>query len=302
MKKHPSGLILSRDYTRRESLQLLGMGMAASIASPVMAKSSDMCVLTPELTVGPYYVAKEKVRNNITEGKPGTPLLLRVTVLDSMTCKPVKNAAVDLWHCDARGYYSGYTANDPDGDMFGGGVGGPAGGGPRGERPEGPPPNGGPRGGGEMQFDPPTDQLTFFRGVQFTNAKGVAEFTTIYPGWYFGRAIHIHMSVHSGAKLDKDIISGGHVCHTGQLGFPDEMTDRIATLAPYTNRKLVRTRNNEDSVFTAESLSLGMVTLKPRSSKDLNMGFVGDVAVTVDPAVTPKAAPMAGGPPREQRG
>lgn len=308
MKKHHSGLILSRDYTRRESLQLLGLGMAAGIASPVMAKSSDMCALSPELTVGPYYVDKEKVRSNITDGKPGTPLLLRVTVLDSMTCKPIKNAAVDIWHCDARGYYSGYTANDPDGDMFGGGGGGMGAGGPPGERPEGGPPNGGGPGGpngnggppggdpalGQGQFEPPTDQLTFFRGVQFTNAKGVAEFTTIYPGWYFGRAIHIHLKVHSGSKAEKEVISGGHVSHVGQLAFPDELTDRVALLTPYANRSLVRTRNDEDSVFDAESAALGMVKLTPRSSKDLNMGFVGDIALTVDPAVTPKPSGMRG--------
>jgi hypothetical protein len=79
-------------------------------------------VLTPELTEGPYYVADEKIRHNITEGKAGTPLLLNLTVVNASTCKPVKNAAIDIWHCDALGVYSGAIANNafgptPSGDL-----------------------------------------------------------------------------------------------------------------------------------------------------------------------------------------
>lgn len=312
MKNTHSGLILSRDYTRRESLQLLGLGATATMITPVKAKTGDVCTLAPELTVGPYYVDKERIRSDITENKPGIPLLLRITVLDAMKCTPIKNAAVDLWHCDARGYYSGYTANDPDSDIGfgGGGPEGPGGMGAGGMGAGGPPPGGRPAGGppgdrpdgDDMQFSPPTDQLTFFRGVQFTNARGVAEFRTIYPGWYFSRAIHIHLKVHSGSKAEQEILTGGHVCHIGQLAFPDDLTDRVAEHAAYANRKLVRTRNDEDTVFDAESAALGMVKLTARSTRDIGMGFVGEVALTVDPAITPKSAPMLGGPPRTQPG
>src|SRR5436305_381668 len=51
-----------------------------------------------------------KLRRNITEGRPGTPLTLRLRVVDASTCKPIKNAAVDIWHCDALGAYSGFGA------------------------------------------------------------------------------------------------------------------------------------------------------------------------------------------------
>src|SRR5438270_9332710 len=68
------------------------------------------CVLTPEQTEGPYYIAREKVRSNITEHRSGTPLKLRFTVVDAATCKPIKGAVVDIWHCDAGGIYSGFEA------------------------------------------------------------------------------------------------------------------------------------------------------------------------------------------------
>ena len=52
---------------------------------------------------------------------------------------------------------------------------------------------------------------TFMRGVQLTNANGLVRFTTVYPGWYSGRAVHIHVKVHIGGK----------VVHTGQFFFND---------------------------------------------------------------------------------
>ena len=61
------------------------------------------CVLTPELTEGPYYIAGEKVRRDIREGHPGTLLTLHLAVLDASSCKPIKGAAVDIWHADAAG-------------------------------------------------------------------------------------------------------------------------------------------------------------------------------------------------------
>ena len=64
----------------------------------------------PELTEGPYYIAGEKVRRDIRDGHPGTLLTLRLRVLDASTCKPIKGAAVDIWHADAAGNYSGFGA------------------------------------------------------------------------------------------------------------------------------------------------------------------------------------------------
>ncbi len=74
----------------------------AAVASGAVA-----CVLAPEQTEGPYYLDDARVRRNITEGKAGVPLALRLTVVDASSCKPIKGAAVDVWHCDAGGVYSG---------------------------------------------------------------------------------------------------------------------------------------------------------------------------------------------------
>lgn len=153
------------------------------------------CVLTPEQTEGPYYIPGEKLRRNITEGRPGTPLRLLLAVVDASTCKPIKGAAVDVWHCDALGVYSGVG--------HGGGSG------------------------------------TFMRGIQPTDADGIATFRTVYPGWYQGRTVHIHVKVHV----------RGRVVHTGQLYFPDALTDVVHRRSPYNKRPHRTTRNATDSVF-----------------------------------------------------
>src|SRR5262245_838531 len=65
------------------------------------------CVLTPEQDEGPFYIDFAQVRQDIVEDRPGVPLALAVTVVDSNTCKPIRDAAIDVWHCDALGVYSG---------------------------------------------------------------------------------------------------------------------------------------------------------------------------------------------------
>src|SRR5438046_3723868 len=100
-------------FTRRGSLVKVG-GLLAGLAAggwrvassegsgPAAVESGAVgCVLAPEQTEGPYYIPKEKVRRNITEGRPGTPLTLRLQVVNASTCKPIAGAAVDVWHADA---------------------------------------------------------------------------------------------------------------------------------------------------------------------------------------------------------
>src|SRR5215210_6610249 len=68
-----------------------------------VASGAITCVLTPEQTEGPYYIANEALRRNITDGRPGTTMWLRAFVVNASTCKPIKGAAVDIWHADAGG-------------------------------------------------------------------------------------------------------------------------------------------------------------------------------------------------------
>ena len=77
-------------------LQRAALAMGFTATSPV-------CPLATEQEVGPYYVADEMVRADIREDKPGLPLTLRLAVLDARSCRPLPNAAIDLWHCDALG-------------------------------------------------------------------------------------------------------------------------------------------------------------------------------------------------------
>ena len=77
------------------------------------------------------------------------------------------------------------------------------------------------------------------RGIQRTNADGVATFKTVYPGWYPGRTVHIHVKVHV----------RGNVVHTGQLYFSDRVTDAVYRRKPYSNRPNRETRNADDSLF-----------------------------------------------------
>jgi protocatechuate 3,4-dioxygenase beta subunit len=239
-----------RLVSRRVLLKLCGLGLTALSTLAWRSRASTTrlavnvpagavgCVLTPELTEGPYYIAREKVRSNITEHRPGIPLTLRLTVVDASTCAPLRGAAVDIWHCDASGVYSGFEQASTGSTAGGGGSGGNGGPSPGGN--SGPPPggNGGPPPGGTSK---PTDKDTFLRGIQPTNARGIATFQTIYPGWYTGRTVHIHVKVHV----------GGAVVHTGQLFFPDSLTDKVyQATAPYRTRAARRdTRNATDSIY-----------------------------------------------------
>jgi protocatechuate 3,4-dioxygenase beta subunit len=205
--------MFERPLTRRAWLG--GAAVTALGIAGLEARQSDAaavsCILTPEQTEGPYYIAGEKLRRNITEGRPGTALLLRTSVVDASTCRPIKNAAVDIWHADAGGVYSG----------FGDGA----------------------------------SNRTFMRGVQRTNAKGLAQFRTVYPGWYQGRTVHIHVKVHV----------GGSVMHTGQLYFPDAVTDAVYRRAPYTARGTRDVRNANDFVYRSGG-SKSMLSVKKNSA------------------------------------
>jgi protocatechuate 3,4-dioxygenase beta subunit len=174
------------------------------------------------MTEGPYYVEGDKVRRNVTEGRPGVPLALRLTVVDVSSCKPIRNAAVDIWHCDAGGVYSGTSVQS-------------------------------------------TQDRAFLRGFQRTDRNGLALFRTIYPGWYPGRAVHIHLKVYI----------GGNTVHTGQLFFPDALTDAVYRRAPYNRRPGRDTRNASDSIYrNGGSRSLLRIA---RSGK----GYVGRITMGV---------------------
>jgi protocatechuate 3,4-dioxygenase beta subunit len=276
-------------WTTRRGFLIAGAGALVG-ASGIAA--TPACTLTSEQEEGPYYIDDEKLRADITEGRPGVPLKLRIALVDSRTCAPLANAAVDIWHCDALGVYSGFTSNSPDGGR-GRGPGGPP---PDGFDPGGPPPDGPPPefgrgfgrgpGRGPGRGRGPVDATRFLRGVQITDAKGIVEFSSLYPGWYSGRAIHFHMKTHTSGM-------GGHVAHTGQMFFPEDLTERIAKREPYATRLGVhRTTQSEDNVFRNQHGAEQMAGIERLGKADAD-GFIASVTVAVDPEASPR--PVGGG-------
>jgi protocatechuate 3,4-dioxygenase beta subunit len=69
--------------------------------------ANTSCILAPEVTDGPYYVNGELIRKDVKEGQQGIDLYLEVQYVDVTTCQPVPELFVDVWNCNATGYYSG---------------------------------------------------------------------------------------------------------------------------------------------------------------------------------------------------
>lgn len=227
--------------SRREVLGLMGGTAAASLVGGVTANCTPQedagtaprpasgeasavdaaqsappaCIVRPEQTEGPYFLDERLERSDIRTDADdrtgrslvlGAPLSLRLRVsrIDGASCAPLPGAIVDLWQCDAFGFYSGFRD-------FGG------------------------------HFD--TRGRTFLRGYQVTDEGGQARFTTIYPGWYPGRTVHVHFKVRTpgdGRRAHE---------HTSQLYFDDELTDRVHARPPYAEKGRRNRRNDRDGIF-----------------------------------------------------
>lgn len=79
----------------------------------------------------------------------------------------------------------------------------------------------------------------FLRGYQITDENGIVRFTTIYPGWYEGRAVHIHFKIRTADGYD----------FTSQLFFDDDLTDEVFAQPPYNSRGERNLRNDDDGIF-----------------------------------------------------
>src|SRR3569833_1535117 len=200
--------------TRRGFLGLVSAGATSLLpvrharAAPETAATSpidDACIITPQSEEGPNSIDPALVRADIAEGRPGVPLSFRLRLIEAGAFTPIAVARVDIWHCDARGLYSAFR-DQGDGHNI--------------------------------------DQTvkTFLRGTQLADASGWAAFKTIYPGWYAGRATHIHFRV----MLDDRTVL------TGQTFFPEALNEFIyANVPDYTGRPKQRlVINANDRVAT----------------------------------------------------
>jgi protocatechuate 3,4-dioxygenase beta subunit len=243
------------------------------------ASSSEVCyTLTSETTEGPYYIDADKLRKDITEDKEGIPLTLSLRVTDSETCKPIVDAAVDIWHCDALGLYSGYESLSTGG---GAPTDAPSGT-PTGEPPTGAP-SGGPGGGAGHQE--PTDDKRYLRGTWKTDRQGRVTFKTVFPGWYRGRCVHIHTKVHVDGTWTDAGYEGGTTCHTGQFFFDEESVLLSAEVEPYSTSTTERTTLTEDTIYDQSGTAGGLLKLK-YDRKNIARGVIGSITMGVDPEAT----------------
>lgn len=142
------------------------------------------------------------------------------------------------------------------------------------------------------------DNTTFLRGVWPSDETGTSTFTTIYPGWYEGRTVHIHIKIHIGGYVAANgSYVAGHVAHTGQLYFDDDFTTETMSYYPYTNDTNNRITNEQDQIFLSGGGNYTLVALKPVDPNNLNAGVYGFVAVWVNSSATPVPDVPTSGPP-----
>jgi len=218
----------SRKITRREAVGILGAASAAlavgcgsetptspttTTAAPTTSTggtTAAACAVAPSETIGPYPSLVDLIRSDIREGRNGTPVALTLMVVN------VNNGCTPMPDAVVDIWQC-----DAEGHY--------------------------------SQYNQPgfngTAQ-TFLRGIQATDSRGQVTFTTIYPGWYAGRATHIHV----------EISVNGRSVKVTQIAFPDTVNAEVYRSGVYAARGQNPTSNTGDMVF-ADSLSSELATV-----------------------------------------
>ncbi len=181
------------------------------------SSTSGSCTLSPSETEGPFPTKSPTTLQmvDIKSDRTGTPLSIKITIQDkNNSCSALTGAMVDIWHCDKDGYYSEY--------------------------------------GGTGMQSVNMQAYHFLRGRQVTDADGVVGFSSIFPGWYSGRAPHIHVHVYN---------ASGKSLLVTQIAFPTPICDTVYTTATafYTRGKQ-DTSNASDNVFS-DSIATELATV-----------------------------------------
>jgi len=185
--------------------------------------TSGSCTVAPTETAGPFptITPSSLVRSDIRLDRTGVAFTINITITNkNNSCAALSGAIVDIWHCDKDGYYSEY-------------------------------------GGTSMQTVDYTS-VHFLRGRQTTDANGLVSFTSIFPGWYSGRATHIHVHIYNSAGTSLLIT---------QIAFPEATNSAVATVNAgtangYTKGMTGYTYNASDGVFSDDTTGaeIGTVT------------------------------------------
>jgi protocatechuate 3,4-dioxygenase beta subunit len=213
---HDDDAMVGRLLTRRELVALLGMSGLAAVSDPLFAQAPagtvvPGCVVQPQQTEGPYFVDtmlnRSDIRTDPVNGavKPGVPL--RIAFAVSHIGPDGKCTALPGAQVDIwQCDATGVYSGVQD-----------------------------------RSFN--TVGQKFLRGHQITDARGAASFVTVYPGWYPGRAVHIHFKIRTTPAAQQ-----GYE-FTSQLYFDEALTDRVFTREPYSGHTGQRTRNETDGIF-----------------------------------------------------
>ncbi len=192
------------------------------------------CAIVASTTEGPCTTATDLVREDVSEGLLGLPVRLGLRIVDA-SCNPLVGATVRIWHTNREGSYSGQTPNN-----------------------------------GMCLKDSAYSSQDFMRGVQTTDADGIVYFDTCFPGWYSGRAIHIHFQV----KM------GGTTTRVSQLFFPEDITTAIFASHPE-----YKSYGQPNTTFANDNI-IGMIATAERSKLIFDVAKLSDGAMLASKTVT----------------
>jgi protocatechuate 3,4-dioxygenase beta subunit len=187
-----------------------------------MFQDAATCTLTTTDIEGPFFIDDSEIpndesliRSDVREGLPGCEFRLSFRLLDAKkNCAPIADAEIYIWHCNADGYYSGFDGQDPSKPYAG------------------------------SANPSPTNLDRFCRGVQSSDTSGIVNFVTIYPGWYAGRQVHLHVVARFTGSANRLI--------TTQLYFPAAFSKEVY---------------ESEAAYLARSTNIPASSLNPPSGK-----------------------------------
>lgn len=235
-------------------------GITADTDPSVLFTGNNSCILTPEVTQGPYWVKGELIREDITEDQEGVALHLDIQVIDVNTCEPVPSVYLELWHCNSTGVYSGIVAS----------------------------------GNGDSSDEGNLDN-TFLRGISQADDSGVVQFDTLFPGHYTSRATHIHVMTHT---LDATVntnntLAGSSVSHVGQMFFDQDLIEAVDLVEPYASNTQAITDNSDDSILSEEAGDVDPMVEYVLLGDDVSEGIFGWLAFGMDSGASYNVTPAA---------
>ncbi|KAH7091822.1 aromatic compound dioxygenase [Auriculariales sp. MPI-PUGE-AT-0066] len=218
-----------------------------------------LCTMVGQTTEGPYYINNELFRTNVTDGQAGVPLKLHLTIMDVATCAILPSAFVEIWSANATGYYRPFDGADKAGS-----------------------------GGGGRNA---TDNLTFQRGVAQANANGEVTINANVPGWYTGRAVHIHVRVFEIARWQATVPSSpSRARFTTPARSTSDVVDSVAKLSPYSSNKLAyasATTNARDGIYPYSTYGGYNPNLDTSLlGSTLANGLLGEIVITINRTYT----------------